>query len=331
MGSQDRQAREDAMTGQEYPVETVSRCLICDDDRQKLLFRGQDDRYGYPGSFPVVECLGCGLPYLATRPQASAISALYQKYYASGLKEGGGPKPSAGWKESLKNSWLRTLYHYLIKTVDLYRTFTIAPGQRVLDVGSGLRVSDAQRLIKAGGEWLAVEVDQSICKALEAAGLQTFHGTLKEYQETAPRPFDYIVLSQVLEHIYQPRRFLEVARSLLRPGGLIVLSCPNSDSSLRQQYGERWLNWHIPYHVAHYNHRTLTLLGERTGLRVSRFQTITPANWYYAQTQIGQGLRFDERWLSQIPWPQRWLDLFRLGPRYRLAQGDALVAQLIIN
>ena len=40
----------------EFALEKVDQCLVCDEQKQISLFLGQDDRYGYPGSFPVIKC-----------------------------------------------------------------------------------------------------------------------------------------------------------------------------------------------------------------------------------------------------------------------------------
>ena len=161
--------------------------------------------------------------------------------------------------------------------------------------------------------------------------IESFWGTLETYCETNPAPFDYIVLSQVLEHIYQPRQFLMSCKSLLRPGGRIVLSCPNYDSFLREQHGQRWLHWHIPYHVAQYNLHTLTLLAESMGLRISRFATFTPITWFFTQRQLAQGIAYHDSLLDKdrLRWFQRLLDVY-LASQHRLDQGDALMAQLEI-
>lgn len=314
----------------EFPSETVNHCLICDDRRQSLLFSGHDDRFGYPGTFPILQCPGCGLVYLGVRIYCDAVPQLYQKYYAATPNNAEKKQLSERLKEILKTTPLIYLYQFLINSPDnLYRKFALTPGMRVLDVGSG-SVSiglEARRIINKGGDWLGVDVDLKVCQALQNAGLQSFWGTLEQFQETNQGPFDYIILSQVLEHVYHPRHFLKIVRSLLRPRGNIILSCPNYDSFLRHQHGQRWLHWHIPYHVAHYNRSTLTRLAEETGLRVSMFETVTPAPWLYIQEQMARGARYSL--LANRPWRQRWLDI-RFAGQHQLDRGDAIVAKLEI-
>ena len=44
---------------------------------------------------------------------------------------------------------------------------------------------------------------------------------------TFPRPFDAVVLGEVIEHVAHPDRFLDAISKFVRPGGWIVLTTPN--------------------------------------------------------------------------------------------------------
>ena len=177
-----------------------------------------------------------------------------------------------------------------------------------------------------------MEVDKRKCQALEKAGLKTFCGTVEAFQKTQPLPFDYIILSQVLEHVYQPRQFLTTCRLLLRSGGRIILSCPNYDSFLREQHGKKWFHWHIPYHAAHYSLSSLTFLARSIGLSVTKFYTYTPVTWLYAQKQVARGRAYSDSFLTKhgLRWGQRLLDIY-LAPCHRAHKGDALFAELEIS
>ena len=292
--------------------EKVATCLVCGHNQQVFLFNGRDDRYGYPESFPVVKCWNCGLVYLGARPHVTRVGDLYERYYSMVNFEDQKDKQSDNLKVRLKKTPLLTLFRSIkVTREDLYRNISIRPGVRILDIGSGISTENAHNVLLQGGDWVAVEVDERKCRILEQSGLQSFWGTLETYCGTNPAPFDYIVLSQVLEHIYQPRQFLTSCKSLLRPGGRIVLSCPNYDSFLREQHGQRWLHWHIPYHVAQYNHRTLTLLAESMGLRISTFATFTPITWFFTQRRLAQGIAYHDSLLDKdrLRWFQRLFDV----------------------
>jgi 2-polyprenyl-3-methyl-5-hydroxy-6-metoxy-1,4-benzoquinol methylase len=85
--------------------------------------------------------------------------------------------------------------------------------------------------------------------------------------------FDYILLLDVLEHLRDPERLLKAARTLLKPGGKMVISVPNvANLTVRLQlllgrfdYTERGILDRT--HVRFYTRRTARALLARCGLR----------------------------------------------------------------
>ena len=218
-----------------FPIEDVQNCLICNFDNPIFKFYGSDDRFGYPGEFPVVECPKCGLGYLAKRIKEEYIGELYDHYYRTRSKIGISNVPGF-WRSYLKKiPFLLFLYNNIFRSsYNLYDYLKFKKNIRVLDVGSGFIPDKAKEIIKQHGHWIAVEVDSEISRSLRKQGLPVYCGTLEEYLETKPQSFDYIILSQIIEHIYNPKKFLRIVRSLLSRGGKVILSCPNYDSFLKE-------------------------------------------------------------------------------------------------
>ncbi len=164
----------------EGKVEQVTKCLICGAESQKLLFIGQDDRYGYPYNFPVVECMKCGLAYLAVRPHSDELSKIYQKYYITNIKEGISNGNKKDWKIKLKKFPLKPLYRFCVNPREnLYHGLDIGPNKRVLDIGSGIATDGARQIQRQGSDWFAVEIDANICDILRSEGFSHFCGTLR--------------------------------------------------------------------------------------------------------------------------------------------------------
>ncbi len=162
--------------------EQVSKCLVCGAQSQKFLFQGRDDRYSYPGLFPLVQCPHCGLVYLQVRPDEATISELYKRYYSLGNPQAKNREQSPGWKHLLKKSFIMNVYNWIkITREDLYLNLPIRPGIRLLDIGSGTVPENAPEMLRNGVDWLAVEVDERKCDLLRKAGLKTFWGTLQAF------------------------------------------------------------------------------------------------------------------------------------------------------
>lgn len=96
-------------------------------------------------------------------------------------------------------------------------------GKRILDIGAG-----------GGGIGRAIRGEQP--EQLVAVEIDTrSHSVLQEYYDlvtTDIEPlsdlrFDWILLLDVLEHLPKPLQYLQGLRSLLAPGGAILVSVPN--------------------------------------------------------------------------------------------------------
>jgi len=65
-----------------------------------------------------------------------------------------------------------------------------------------------------------------------------------------PQYFDVIVARHVLEHIREPGEVLRKCGRALRPGGLLLIVVPHTDSFSRRWKGERWYGYRDDTHVS---------------------------------------------------------------------------------
>jgi hypothetical protein len=73
----------------------------------------------------------------------------------------------------------------------------------------------------------------------------------------------------LVEHVYEPVRFLRRARDFLTREGAIVVAVPDMGALWRKAMGRRWPSFKFPEHVAYYDSRTLAGL-----LRAAGFERI---------------------------------------------------------
>lgn len=110
----------------------------------------------------------------------------------------------------------------------------IEPGSRVLDLGCGkgdlLAWLTTNKQITGTG----IEMDKEKAAYCIARGLSVLQGDLNEEVEDYPdKSFDYVILSQTLQQIFEPARLLY---SLSRIGRRVIVSFPNfSHYSIRLQ------------------------------------------------------------------------------------------------
>lgn len=80
-------------------------------------------------------------------------------------------------------------------------------------------------------------------------------------------PFDYILLSDVIEHVERPRKLLTTLDALLTPGGHIMVGAPNAAHlKLDQpQLSDYYNEVHVPYHLHIYTRESVERLGKEQG------------------------------------------------------------------
>lgn len=82
-----------------------------------------------------------------------------------------------------------------------------------------------------------------------------------------PQQFDLVCAFDLLEHLDSPVQFLSQCRSLLSPGGQLVLSTPNTTSWERILRPERWSGATDPQHKILFNRYSLDFLLRRVGFQ----------------------------------------------------------------
>jgi 2-polyprenyl-3-methyl-5-hydroxy-6-metoxy-1,4-benzoquinol methylase len=192
----------------------------------------------------------------------------------------------ANWEQSLEQS--EELYDYYGRLGEEELTRRYSPqnrarqqellkalagytrGRRLLDVGCG----DGQLLQTAKDEgWDAVGIDLSetailLCERRGLAATKTdfFDVSLDDQR------FDVIVMSELIEHVPSPQRFLKRAEGLLDADGVLYLTTPNFGSLARRMLGETWSVIH-PEHIGYFERTTLRrMVSEETGLREIRIE-----------------------------------------------------------
>lgn len=100
-------------------------------------------------------------------------------------------------------------------------------------------------------------------------GLEIFSEPLNSFPR---RGLDVITAFDVIEHVPNPKDFLESAANLLAPGGHVLLYTPNFDSfSIKVMRDISSLI--SPGHIQLFSHKALTVLGELSGFKVIHFET----------------------------------------------------------
>ena len=248
------------------------KCKICN-TKTRVKYRGLfDTRYGYPGRFSVEECPSCGFMQSSPQLNNKEILKIYSKYYPR--KEISQDDLIQQKKEFLENIDLKLKN----KTSCHLKTQS---GNKVLDIGSGTGIS-LMEIEALGGEAWGIDPDINAERLAKKCNFKFHRGFL--YNCPFPKKyFDLITLSQVLEHEPNPLKLIKQCKKYLKPGGRIIASVPNTGSWDRKLLGKKWIHWHIPYHLNHFNKNSFEILMSRCGLKINENETFTPDLWTLLQ------------------------------------------------
>lgn len=105
---------------------------------------------------------------------------------------------------------------------------------------------------------VGVDVSQSAIDSLEANGIKGICSSL--YDFSINQKFDFIVSSQVLEHLNKPYEYIKKLKNLSHDKTICFIDIPATDSYSAKKYGRYWVHWDLPRHSIMYSQKALKVL-----------------------------------------------------------------------
>jgi SAM-dependent methyltransferase len=209
-----------------------ARCFRCDDAGAVVFTKPPH---------ALMRCTRCGMHFVSPHPADEDRVAFYDddSYFDQIYTEA----PIARF---LRDRW---------ETSRLALTLPVA-GRRLLEIGCA-RGTFLERAVRAGFDAVGVEVSPGASKAAgERTGVSVFTGSLEEasFEDTS---FDVICGWDVIEHVPHPGAFLNEIHRILKPGGRLLLSCPNVAAWPRKVFRRRWWTLRPDQHLWHFDPGTL--------------------------------------------------------------------------
>lgn len=278
--------------------ESVATCPVCDSIHTEHVATVKERLLGEGEIFRVVRCQGCGLLRTDPRPTKAEIPHYYPDHYAPYQLAEAGTSPWLwpGLKEMIRRWTLTTHYGYRLAHLEGVRARVIRavtrplkgryvgfpafhPGGRLLEVGSatGGKLALLRHL---GWEVRGVEISEQACHVAKTRyGLDVFCGELAE-AGLPDGSMDVVIMSHLIEHVYDPVATLLEVRRILRRGGVVLIETPNVRSLEQHIFGPFWSEWDVPRHLFLFDASTLRLCCGRAGLRIRRVvHSSYPRGW----------------------------------------------------
>lgn len=257
-------------------------CSVCNSNGVEL-YKGLTDKlFGSNGKWNLFKCTNkdCNTIWLNPAPVEEEIYKAYQKYYThtdSNLRK---TNILRKFFNRIQESYLTNKYGYPSTAPKFLRLILfIAPLRRsatdfnvmylpstngtLLDIGCGSGEFILSMQLK-GWDVTGIDFDFKAVQLAQSKGLNVKKGDLFD-QTFKDERFDAIVLSHLIEHVYDPSKILIECKRLLKKGGKLVIATPNNESLGHIVFGHNWRGLEPPRHINLYSMSSLKSLIDRTG------------------------------------------------------------------
>jgi SAM-dependent methyltransferase len=285
------------LTGTPYVrlVKTTPSAQVVRNWREQLGIDVEEELRGAT-SIALFECVGSGLRFFVPNHIAGS-TRLYQRLQ--------------------KFDW----YYMSDKWEHTVALEDLRGSQRVLEIGCGAGAF-IRRLQRLGCTVEGVELNEDALATARDAGLPVRRLTLDELFQAGCR-YDAICAFQVLEHVPDPKTFLEDMIQLLNDGGRLILSVPDNDSFLK--HASLHLLDEPPHHMTQWTEKVFAFLTGIFPLDIDtvRHEPLAPYHvGWYASIQAG-------RWIVGGPFVRRVVQttverLLRVDRVRRMIRGHTL-------
>lgn len=229
----------------------LARCPVC----QATRFTARTTIQGVA----IEACNGCGLLVQNPQPSDDQLAAIYGANYFIGSSENDPLAPHFDLvKRATASLQLDEVAAYLRERGQ------VADRLSLLEVGCGR----GNMLLEARNRGYQIHGREFSTDAARVANLKLGADVVRVDaigEETFPQQsFDVCILADVIEHVRDPAGFLQTICRLLKPGGVVFIATPSTDSWSAKLLGWNWMEYK-PEHLFFFNPKTITRLLENAG------------------------------------------------------------------
>jgi len=295
-------------------LESLGVCPVCGAGDRRQTHEFLEDRIFHcaPGQWALWRCEACGCGYLDPRPTAATIGLAYAEYYtheapddvflSSATRIGrrlpalrnaylNARFPALGLKPTLPlgGGWLKLFPETRdLAERDVRHLPAPTENARLMDIGcgSGAFVKRARAM---GYQAEGLEFDENAVNSARQAGLPVRYGALPDTGLEA-ETYQVVTLSQVIEHVHDPKACFAEIHRLLVAGGTFWLATPNMNASGHQEFGPDWRGLEPPRHLVLFSAEGLERALTRAGFTDICFMPPGPVSeWFYQASERVRG------------------------------------------
>jgi SAM-dependent methyltransferase len=234
-------------------------CPVCGNADYKMIFSVKDYTVSL-SMFDVVECTKCSHRFTLEIPSLDEIGTYYKSdQYISHTDSNQG--------------LLNKVYQFvrnisLVSKRELIEQTTRQKKGELLDYGCGTGAF-LNEMKNAGWHIAGIEPDAgAMDKAIQLTG-----GNIQSPEfltSLEAERFDAITLWHVLEHVHTLHETIDKLKSLLKPGGTLIIAVPNYTSYDARYYKNYWAAYDVPRHLYHFSPMSMQKLISSHGMTVEK-------------------------------------------------------------
>ena len=192
-------------------------------------------------------CRRCGLRFRNPQPTDEELDQIYRDAYAED-EVAKGSEDMAGTTDAIA-----------VQYADQLNRHEPLSGRRIVDYGAGLG-SMSRALAEAGA--VVAAVDPFSAAELRKQGLDA-HESIEAL--SADAPFDGCTAIEVFEHLRKPWETMAQIRSLMRPGGFLLITTPNIEGLKPRLSLDGWSEATDLAHLFLFSPKSLELALDKAG------------------------------------------------------------------
>lgn len=208
--------------------------------------------------FQYLGCPVCQTIYMSPRPSPQVMASYYAnsenyRYWAEHIF----PASEAARREKINRPWLQRILEICTRHG--------VPRNHLVEIGAGFGTFSALvNAEKAFRYVTAIEPTPEMAQACRERGVRVVEKGIENVGDEV-RPADLVVAFEVIEHLFDPKKFFSTAVRLLARGGILIVSCPNGLGFDIATLGAQSLAVDAE-HVNLLNPGSIQMLGEKCGL-----------------------------------------------------------------
>ena len=236
-------------------------CAICNHTKGKILHTQNfslPEKSVLPKTYDVVECENCGHCFADT----SAKQSDYDFYYNQMSKYEDKETASGGGLDEIDRARLNIAAGIIEEN---------CPNKSASILDIGCANGGLLHCLKEKGykNLTGIDITKICVENVKKAGFNAFFGGIFNLEELGENKYDVVILSHVLEHVYDLQKTAKNLKQLLNPNGIIYIEVPDAS---------RYSNYYVvPFyyfdceHINHFDINSLKNLFEDNEFKCSTF------------------------------------------------------------